>query len=233
MIKTQVIKQLSQRYRPREKLTLHGSQALSNIELWALIISSGTKQHNALDIAKQVAQLLLTHPHSISSSTLQQIHGIGPILSSKILACLELMQRKHSNSTRLKMTNPKEIFMQAHDLCRYKQEHCLAFYLNGRQELLARRTLSIGGLNYNYLEAREIFAPAIQLSASHIILAHNHPSGSLEPSDDDLLFTKKIIHLTELMGLTLLDHLIVGRGNYLSLRETYSDLFDLAGRIST
>jgi len=226
MIKTQALKQLAKRYRPREKLATQGLAALNNTELWALIIGSGTKQYNALAVAKQLSRLLITAQTTVTSKTLQQVHGIGPILSSKILACLELAKRHNNSPTKLKMTNAKEIFMQAHQLCHYKQEHCLAFYLNGRQELLAKHTLTIGGLNFNYLEAREIFAPAIRLSASHIILVHNHPSGSIEPSDDDLLFTKKIIHLTELMGMTLLDHLIIGQGDYLSLREAYGELFN-------
>lgn len=220
MTKKQAIKNLALRYRPREKLRQGGVQALNNVELLAIIIGSGLKNCNALELAKKVEKQIFQKTQSISLTALSQIMGIGEILAGKILASLELGQRfSQAKEKPLQLSSPEKIFALSSQLHHKKQEHCLAFYLNGRQELLSQQTIAIGGLNYNFLEARAIFAPAFQLGASSFILVHNHPSGSVEPSEDDLLLTKKISSLAELMGLKLLDHLIVGKDRFYSMRQ--------------
>lgn len=225
MNKKQAIQKLALRYRPREKAKRQGLQALSNSELLALIIGSGRKNCNALELAKKVERQLSSSDKS-QSNLLSQISGIGEILSTKILASLELGQRFARTKNPKQIDNPIKIFELSTELGDKKQEYCLAFYLNGRQELLSKRTLAIGSLNYNFLEPRDIFEPAFSSGASSFILVHNHPSGNPRPSDDDLLLTEKVARLSDLMGVKLLDHLIVCKNDYFSIKENFSELLN-------
>lgn len=219
------VKELALRYQPREKAKRQGLSALSNSELLALIISSGQKNCNVLELAKKVEKQLSVKNESKNKQKLSQIFGIGEILSSKILASLELGRRLAvQNKDPKQIDHPSKIFELSSDLANKRQEYCLAFYLNGSQELLSRKTLAIGGLNYNFMEPRDIFEPAFSSGASNFILVHNHPSGHPEPSDDDLLLTEKVAKLGDLMGVKLLDHLIVCKNNYFSIREHFSEL---------
>ncbi|HPS40379.1 MAG TPA: DNA repair protein RadC [Candidatus Woesebacteria bacterium] len=232
MLKKQPIKNLAKRYRPREKAEKYGLKALSNYELLALIIGSGHKNCNALELAKKVEKHLLA-PNAITQNQtkeeqkLLQIPGIGAVLASKILASLELGQRLAQKSDTKQINQPSKIFELSTELGNKKQEYCLAFYLNGRQELLSKKTLAIGGLNYNFMEPRDIFGPAFTLGASSFILVHNHPSGDPRPSDDDLILTEKIAKLADLMGIKLLDHLIVCKNSYFSIKEHFGELLDV------
>lgn len=210
------------RHRPREKAKKLGLKALSNHELLALIIASGQKNYNALEIAKKVEKVLqLSNP---SLTELCKINGIGQVLATKILSSLELGERFNKQIRFERVDSPAKIFTLSLEIHDKKQEYCLAFYLNGRQELLHKKVIAVGGLNYNFLEPRDIFAPAFSLGASGLILAHNHPSGNPEPSDEDLLLTEKVRHLAELLGVKFLDHLIVSKNNYFSLREHFREL---------
>lgn len=224
MVKKQAIKNLALRYRPREKMREQGVQALNNSELLALIISSGQKNCNVLELAKKVEKQLFSNTQAISQQSLSKIFGIGEISANKILASLELGQRLAQKDNSQQINTPTKIFALSSELQNKKQEHCLAFYLNGRQELLSKKTIAIGGLNFNFLEPRQIFEPAFNLGASSFILVHNHPSGNPEPSDDDLLLTKKIATVADLMGVKLLDHLIVCKNNFFSIREHFAEL---------
>jgi DNA repair protein RadC len=222
------IKDLALRYRPREKVKRFGLKALSNRELLALIIGSGQKNCNVLELAKKVEKQLFTKGRFEKITEIQQnlsqIFGIGEVLANKILASLELGERLSKEQKHEQISNPKKIFELSAELYDKKQEYCLAFYFNGRQELLSKKTIAIGGLNYNFLEPRNVFEPAFSLGASSFILVHNHPSGNLEPSDDDLLLTEKVAKIADLMGVKLLDHLIVCKKNFYSIREHFSEL---------
>ena len=222
----QKLRNLARRYRPREKAAWQGLTALRNNELWALIIGSGQPQLNALELGKKV-EVLLQQTTPPNKEALLKIYGIGEATALKILASLELGQRRHQQQKSIALDSPSKIFALAQELQDKKQEHCLAFYLNARQELLGKKTISIGGLNYNYLEPREIFAQGFLLGASDLILVHNHPSGNPQPSDDDLLLTEKIAQLADLLGLKLLDHLIIGHKQYFSIREHFSELLNV------
>ena len=216
------LKELALRHRPREKAKQLGLPALNNHELLALIIGSGQKNHNALEIAKKVEKVLFSN--TVTATELCKIAGIGQVLATKILASLELGERLNKQTHFEQVDSPAKIFTLSLEIHDKKQEYCLAFYLNGRQELLHKKIIAVGGLNYNFLEPRDIFAPAFNLGASGLILTHNHPSGNPEPSDEDLLLTEKVRHLAELLGVKFLDHLIVTKNNYFSLREHFREL---------
>lgn len=218
------LRDISRRYKPREKASWQGIRALRNYELLALIIGSGSTNSNVLELSKKVERLLLLEKNELDKKKLQKISGVGEANAFRILASLELGKRLSIGDSAALIDSPEKIYLLAKDLQNKKQEHCLAFYLNGRQELLCKKTVSIGGLNFNYLEPREIFADAILLGASSLILVHNHPSGNSQPSDDDLLLTEKMAKVADLLGIKLLDHLIIGQNKYFSIKENFSQL---------
>ncbi len=227
MNKKRAIKELALRYRPREKAKKYGLKALNNIELLALIIGTGQKNCNVIEIAKKVEKQLRSKNELENNFKLLQISGIGEILENKILASLELGERLAQKNNPRQIDNPAKIFELSMNLIDKKQEYCLAFYLNGRQELMSKKTLSIGGLNYNFMEPRDIFEPAFILGASSFILVHNHPSGDCKPSNDDLLLTEKVAKLADLMGIKLIDHLVLCKNNFFSIKEHFSELFNV------
>lgn len=194
------------------------------------MIGSGQAKHSALQLGKQVEAVLKTAINTHLSDAqlqhrLQQLHGIGAISSQKILASLELYRRLLNQSSNILIDAPTKLLPLVAHLLHKRQEYCLAFYLNGRQELLKQQTLAVGGLNYNFLEAREIFAPAFIHGATSLVLVHNHPSGDHRPSTEDVELTARVAELADLLGYRLLDHLVVSRVGYTSLRQTQPEIF--------
>ncbi len=222
MNEKRAIKCLATRYRPREKAKKHGFQFLNNNELLALIIGSGQKNCNALELAKKAGKEIEKKTNSIKD--LVKISGIGEILAIRILASLEFGKRLAAQNKQTQIDQPVKIFQLSRELMHKKQEYCLAFYLNGRQELLSKKTIAIGGLNYNYLEPRDIFEPAFSLGAGSFILVHNHPSGNCHPSNEDLALTEKIAKISDLLGVKLLDHIIITKNGFFSIKEHFAEL---------
>lgn len=223
-------------YRPREKLYYSGKNSLNNAELLAIILNSGHKNLPVLTLAKNILKkmplnmwheiFLLRNPQQEQQllKDLQEISGLGFAQASKIIAAIELGRRSIEQSKTSPLHSPQEVYNYCTELKNKKQEYCLAFFLNGQQELLLKKIITIGGLNFNYLEGREIFEIAFQLQASNLILVHNHPSGNLQPSLNDLQVSKKLAELAEAMGINLIDHLIVSSQGFLSIREKYGNL---------
>jgi DNA repair protein RadC len=223
-------------YRPREKLYYSGKNSLNNAELLAIILNSGHKNLPVLSLAKNILKkmplnkwheiFLLRNPQQEQQllKDLQDISGLGFAQASKIIAAIELGRRSIEQSKTSPLHSPQEVYNYCAELKNKKQEYCLAFFLNGQQELLLKKIITIGGLNFNYLEGREIFEIAFQLQASNLILVHNHPSGNLQPSLNDLQVSKKLAELAEAMGINLIDHLIVSSQGFLSIREKYGNL---------
>jgi DNA repair protein RadC len=219
-VKTQ--KQLSaKRSRPktREKLKSVGVENLSNVELLALVLGSGGRRFSVTALA---AELLRRFPLSEISrqppAALIAFSGMGTAKAAQILAALELGKRAlHTGQEAVR--NPRAVLAHLEHIRGKQREYTVCLYLNARQELLHKETIAIGGLNYSLLEARDVFAPALRLPAASVILAHNHPSGSTEPSKEDLEVTCTLISAGKLLGITVLDHLIVTKKHYASLRE--------------
>lgn len=226
-------------YRPREKLYYSGTDSLDNSELLAIILNHGYKNLPVLSLAKQILKKIpLSQWHEIFLlknfqkeqqllRDLQNISGLGFAQACKVIAAIELGRRSIQESITNPLHSPKQVYHHCTSLINKKQEYCLAFFLNGQQEVLLKKIITIGGLNFNYLEGREIFEIAFQLQASNLILVHNHPSGNLEPSLNDLQVSKKLANLAEAMGINLIDHLIVSKKGYLSIRERCGELKDL------
>ena len=193
------IRKMAEHLRPREKLLKNGVEALTELELLAVILGSGSKDKNVLELSKKVYKKIenlsdLLKDNNLENNskfikTISEIPGIASIQASKILASFELGRRFYSNNKVNKINSPEKVFQTCSDIRHKKREYCQALYLNGKQELIEKKILSIGGFNYNFLEARQVFEKAFEIKAAAFILVHNHPSGNLLASEEDLQLT--------------------------------------------
>jgi len=210
---------ISKTKRPRERLLSTGPHNLTQAELLAVILGSGTTKKNVLSLAKQI---LTKFGPNLSTATLKQlatIHGIGQIQAAKIMATLELGKRFHSLKLKPRLLKPEDVLREINEIRTSHREQLIGLYLNARYELMAKEILAVGNVNTQSVEPRDVFAPAIKLPCRSIILAHNHPSGDPHPSQDDIITTTKLKKAGELLGISLLDHLIVTKDSYLSFQQ--------------
>jgi DNA repair protein RadC len=203
----------------REKLQRMGSKNLSNEELLAILLGSGSAK---LPVKKLAKKLLFNFPlnkiHLCDPQQLSKQGGIGLAKASKIVAAIEI-GRRNALPTIEKITSPAEALPYLRKIRSKNKEHTMCLYLNASSELIHAEIVSLGGLNYTLLEPRDVLYPAITLPATAIILAHNHPSGKTNPSLADKKTTKKLIQVSSLLGIKFLDHLIVSKQAYFSFKE--------------
>lgn len=206
--------------RPREKLAKYGPEKLSNSELLAILLRTGKKGENVVEMSNKILKKFSAEnlPNA-SFSELKNHSGLGPAKACEIIACFELGKRLLKNKQTKIYLSPEEIWGELKDLRNHKKEHFVVFYLDSRNQEIKQETISIGSLTANLVHPREVFEPAIRHSAAHIIFSHNHPSGDPEPSEDDLLITKKLVQAGEILGIEVLDHIIVGQKGYFSFKE--------------
>ncbi len=214
------IKDLPKTQQPRERLDTLGVSNLTEAELLAILLSSGTKKKNVLSVAKQVLnQFPLKGLLSTTLKDLAKVDGIGKVKAGKILAGIELGKRALGSTSLHLVLTPKEVLHEVKDICTKSQEHLIALYLNARHELLQKQTISIGSLNQAVIEPRDIFSYALLLPSPFIILVHNHPSGDATASDADIRFTKRLVEAGNLLGIKIIDHIIVTAKDYSSFKE--------------
>lgn len=209
---------------PREQLVYAGAASLTDQQLLAILLRTGTKQLPVMTVAAQVLQTypqLATLTHA-KISELQQINGIGQTKAIELQAALELGRRCQLAAqlrfgTIASSQQVGEMMIKRFAGCR--QEHLIVVYLDTKNQIIKEQELFRGTLNASIAHPREIFAYGLQLAAARFILVHNHPSGLTEPSNYDLKFTQRVASCGELMGIECLDHLIVGQQQYSSLKE--------------
>jgi DNA repair protein RadC len=215
-----LLKDLPQFKKPREKLAEKGPSALTEAELLAAIIGTGRQGSDALKLATHILQ---AHPVSQLSlmpvRELEQIKGVGFALACRLVAAFYLGKIGSEQATPLAINKPEVVFHLAQDISSKKQEYLLGLYLDGRHHLLAKETISIGTLTSSLLHPREVFAPALKLRAASVIIVHNHPSGEVYPSNEDISATDKLVEAGEILDIPLLDHVIVSAQKWISLRE--------------
>jgi DNA repair protein RadC len=207
--------------RPREKLYRFGARGMSHAELLAVLLGSGTRGKNVMALAED---MVARHgPAGLPGLTLGEWtshRGVGRVKAAQLLAAFELGRRLLAPPLdEPRVSSPGEAYALVRDLKGARKEHLVALYLDAQNRLIARETVSIGSLNTTRTHPREVLQPAIVNSALAFILVHNHPSGSLDPSRDDVEFTRTIARAGELMGISLYDHLIVSRRGFVSLKE--------------
>ncbi len=219
------IRDLAPQERPREKMIQNGSQTLSNAELLAILIRTGTRDLSALDLANRILSLSedgLRHLSDCSVEDLSTVSGIGPSKACQILAGVELgkrMARARILNPRI-LNHPREVAAYLiEDMKDLRQEWFRVLLLNNRKQVMGYETISVGTLNASLVHPRDVFEKAIRKNASTIVLVHNHPSGNPSPSDEDRHLTKRLTEAGALMGIEVIDHVIVGNGNYYSFKE--------------
>ena len=221
------ISDMAEQEKPVEKLLEYGADALSDAELLAIILRCGTKDMNAINLSQLI---LNSHPvykglaglNFRDFSGLMTIPGVGKTKACQILALTEISKRISSQTVRrdTKLSSPDEIASYFMEQVRYlEKERVYAVYLNSNMDYLHRVLISEGSLDRSIVSPREIFLEAFKVSARYVVLLHNHPSGSPEPSDIDIVITAKIRKLGESLGIDLLDHIVIGDGIYYSFRE--------------
>lgn len=209
---------------PRERLAKEGVEALSNQELLAILLRTGTRQASVFEIAQKVLSNLssLTDLKKMTLQELQSLSGIGRVKAIELQAMMELGHRIHKHET-LEMesilSSQKLAKKMQQELGHKKQEHLVALYLNTQNQIIHQQTIFIGSATRSIAEPREILHYAIKHMATSLILVHNHPSGAVAPSRNDDHVTKLVKEACDLMGIVLLDHLIVSHSSYFSYRE--------------
>lgn len=202
---------------PREKLAKFGAAHLTDLELLRLLIGSGNKQASAEQIVRRILKLLRDKGSSITYEEISRIQGMGPAKTSEIIALFELGKRYLMPADRPKIENAETAVEQLGYLRDKRQECFVVLTLDGANRLIDNAIVFQGTLTQSLVHPREIFAKAIEDRAAKIIVAHNHPSGSLEPSPDDIEVTKKLKEAGRLMGIEVLDHIIVSKIGYRSV----------------
>lgn len=208
--------------KPREKLLKNGPDSLSSAELLAIILNTGTKKEEVLAMSQRVFKEYgaKTIVYQKDPQALAKELDIPIIKSCQIIACFELGKRFFSkNNSSVSIRSPKDAFKILKDMSNLKKEYLKGIYLNSRYQVLHEEIISIGSLTSNIVHPREVFGPALQHTAVAVIVAHNHPSGSLKPTDSDIEITKKLIEAGKVLGIELLDHLIIAKNKYSSILE--------------
>lgn len=209
---------------PRERLVEHGADKLSNQELLAIFIRTGTKQEPVSMVAHKLVDEIknLSTLRDMSLEELQHLPGIGRVKAIELQAMMELGKRINQSHMLLEeqiLSSEKLGKKLMIEIGKEKQEHLVAFYLNTQNQIIRQKTIFIGSVNRSIAEPREILYHAVKNMATSIIIAHNHPSGSIYPSKNDIRFTEQLKKSCETLGLVLLDHLIVAADSYYSFRE--------------
>lgn len=212
------IREMHQYDKPREKLARRGTQALKNEELLSVLLGSGVQGKDVRQLSREIIALFDQDFDALSLDRLCSIHGLGLAKASQILAAIELSRRYLIENNR-RITSAKDVYEELSSFCSKKQEYFLTITLNGASHVIATRTVFIGTLNQSMVHPREVFTDAISDRAAGIIIAHNHPSGTLEASRADIQITQRLKEVAKLVGIELLDHVILTSGGYYSFSE--------------
>lgn len=210
--------------RPRERMMLYGAQALSNAELLAILLRTGTYQESAVHVAQRLLLECggLRMMTDMSMEQLTEIKGIGEAKALQIQAGIELGRRlaRSSMNETVTIRSPQDVAALLMEDLRYLQkEHFVCLFLNTKNHVIGQETLSMGSLNASIVHPREVFRAAIKRSSASIVCAHNHPSGDPTPSPEDVEITKRLVQAGEIVGIDVLDHIVIGDKRYVSLKE--------------
>ncbi|MCX6688960.1 MAG: DNA repair protein RadC [Methanoregula sp.] len=215
-----MMKDVPTRDRPREKIKTKGVGSCTNPELIEAILGRGVKNKDVRAIAHDVSTMIAERNSTVDYAALLEIEGIGPGKAAQIMACFELGRRfyKEPDGT-VKIQKPEDILPLVAEWRDKRQEYFVCLTLNGAGEMQNKRIITVGLLNHSLVHPREVFADAIADRAASIICVHNHPSGSLEPSSQDIAITRQVQEAGTLLGIQLLDHIIITKTGFCSMKE--------------
>jgi DNA repair protein RadC len=220
------IKKMPETERPQEKMLYGGAGALSNSELLALIIRTGTGDKSAIRLADEVLSYADENTGGLGAAEvkeLTEIEGIGEAKACSIVAAMELSKRMtsgHRNAVKVRIRDSRqvaEILME--EMMYEKREFFMTLNLNSKLQVESKSVISIGSLDSAPVHPREVFGPAVRRGAAGLIVAHNHPSGDPTPSPEDIAVTERLLDASRIIGIKLVDHVIIGRGRFVSLKS--------------
>ncbi len=221
---TNKLNQYPSELRPRERMEALGVEHLNDAELLAILIATGSREYNVLELSTQILQRYkgITGLQNLSLIELTELKGIGKAKATTILAAIELGKRVHINSFAnrevIRNTTDAGVLLQ-HRMRHLDREHFAVMMLTSAKAIIGVETISIGTLNNSLVHPREVFKQAIRNSASTVILAHNHPSGDCTPSGEDIKITRRLVEAGKIIGIEVIDHVIVGEDSYYSFCE--------------
>ncbi|MBC8430707.1 MAG: DNA repair protein RadC [Desulfobacterales bacterium] len=213
------IKNLPEHERPREKLIERGAVALTDHELLAVLIGKGSPRHDAITLAKKMIPVIDEKGAKLSVDDLAKFDGIGNAKAALILAAIEFSRRR-IRPEGIRIETPADLVPHIRHYVDRKQEHFLCASVNGANEIINIRVVSIGLVDRSHVHPREVFADPLIDRASAVILAHNHPVGALNPSEQDIETTQRLRQAGEIMGIAVLDHIIFNSTEYFSFLES-------------
>lgn len=221
---TYKIMDLPQNERPREKLLRYGAETLSNNELLAIILRTGSKQENIINLCGRIISECggLNGLLNSSAEEFTKLRGIGNAKATQLLALTEISKRLKGfkSGEEYKITSPKDIAQYLMEEMRYlKKEYLKLIMLNTKNVIISIKDISIGNLNSSIVHPREVFYEAIKKCSASVVICHNHPSGDPTPSKEDISITARLKECGKLLGIEVLDHIIIGNGTYVSLKE--------------
>lgn len=222
-----MIKTLPLEENPREKVKSEGIEKLSNAELIALIIHTGTKNESVLELSNRILLEMgnISELQNMSLNDLLSIKGIGEAKAITLLSIVELSKRLKSNVLpTMKIKEPEHVYRYVKDEMMFlKQEHFVLLCLDNRCRVINKKTIFIGTINASYVQPREVYKEALKVNATSIVIIHNHPSGDCTPSQDDLKTTLKFMEVGEIIGIHLVDHIVIGWDCYCSIMSQYRE----------
>ncbi len=212
--------------KPREKIEKLGAAALTTEELLALILGSGNRDCDVFELSRRIAEYLSNVTCVPSLSSLRKIHGLGRAKSTQVLACLELSSRYILSDKVIAVRTPEDLLGRLSFLKFEQQEHLVVVSLNAANKIINVNELTTGLVNQTPVHPREAFSEAVKDRAVSVVFAHNHPSGSTEPSEEDIAITRILCAAGRVLQIPVLDHLIIGKSGYTSIRRCRPELFD-------
>lgn len=211
---------------PREKLMQGGAECLSNEELLALILGSGCHNCDVFELSRRLAQFLSSETTVPSLEKLQRIRGLGKVKAAQILACLELSGRYILSDKAVPVSQPEDVLSRLSYMKYEDQEHLVVVSLNSANYIIRIHEITTGLVNQTPVHPREAFAKAIEDRAVSVIFAHNHPSGSMEPSPEDFAITRVLCASGKVLQIPVLDHIVIGKRGFTSICRLRPELFE-------
>ncbi len=224
-----LIKELPIEERPRERFKKYGVKALSNEELLSIILRTGTGNKSVKDVSLDILKKYkINELKDINFNSLKSIKGVGEVKAITIISAIEFGKRVFSTSDLIyQIKTGDDVYnLVRDDMENLLQEKFMAVYLDTKNKVIDKKVIFVGTVNSSSITPRDVFREAVKLNSASMILIHNHPAGSISPSYEDVYLTNEFIKLGRMMGISVIDHLIIGKNNYYSFKESNGDLFE-------
>ena len=224
-----LIKEMPDAERPRERFKKYGVKALSNEELLSILLRTGTSMKSVKDVSLDILKKYsINDLENINFNVLKSIKGVGEVKAITILSAIEFGRRVISKKDLIfQIKNGDDLYNLVKDeMVNLLQEKFMAVYLDTKNMVIEKKVIFVGTVNSSSVTPRDVFREAVKLNSARMILVHNHPAGSVNPSYEDVYLTNEFIKLGNMMGISVIDHIIIGNNRYYSLRENNGDLFE-------